>query len=225
MNLNEAILARHSVRRYLDKPIEEILVKQIQHVIEEENARFHLQFQFVRNEPMAFSGFIARSSHFENVKNYVCLVGSKSDDLEERVGYSGEKIVLLAQQLGLNTCWVGASYKKSKAGCVINKADNEKLVAVIAVGYGANQGVAHKTKRVQDVSQCDGAMPDWFVKGVEAALLAPNALNHPKYKFILRGDQVLAKPGFGFYTKLDLGIAKYHFEIGAGQEVHWVVDE
>ena len=30
------------------------------------------------------------------------------------------------------------------------------------------------------------------------------------------GGSVAAKAGAGFYTKVDLGIAKYHFEIGAG---------
>jgi hypothetical protein len=37
------------------------------------------------------------------------LIRKKSDDLDEKVGYWGEQLVLLAQTLGLNTCWVGLS--------------------------------------------------------------------------------------------------------------------
>ena len=40
---------------------------------------------------------------FSGVKNYIALIGKKSPNLEEACGYYGEKIVLRAQQLGLNT--------------------------------------------------------------------------------------------------------------------------
>ena len=62
-------------------------------------------------------------------------------------------------------------------------------------------------------------LPDWFQKGVKAALLAPTAMNQQKFQFILNGSQVSAKAGYGFYTKLDLGIVKYHFELGSGRKI------
>ena len=61
-------------------------------------------------------------------------------------------------------------------------------------------------------------MPDWFKNGIDAALLAPTAMNQQKFVFSLNGDVVSAKAGVGFYSKIDLGIAKYHFEVGAGKE-------
>lgn len=64
----------------------------------------------------------------------------------------------------------------------------------------------------------EGNVPEWFQKGVKASLLAPTAMNQQKYKFTLNGNHVLAETGKGFYTKIDLGIAKYHFELGAGKE-------
>ena len=66
--------------------------------------------------------------------------------------------------------------------------------------------------------ETEGPAPYWFRKGVEAALLAPTAMNQQKFKFTLRGDTVSAKAGMGFYTKVDLGIVKYHFELGAGRD-------
>ncbi len=127
-----------------------------------------------------------------------------------------KKIVLYAQQLGLNTCWVGLTYSKVKG--VFQIGAGEKLCCVIAIGYGSTQGSSHKSKSVEAVSQVDGAMPDWFRRGVEAALLAPTALNQQKFQFSLSGNQVSAKAGRGFYSKVDLGIVKYHFELGAGKK-------
>ena len=43
------------------------------------------------------------------------------------------------------------------------------------------------------------------------------AMNQQKFRFTLNGNQVSAKAGIGFYAKVDLGIVKYHFEVGAGK--------
>ena len=152
----------------------------------------------------------------------------KADDLDERVGYYGEQLVLLAQTLGLNTCWVGLSYSKVPGTYVLD--EGEKIACYIALGYGETQGVGHKIKTVNQVSNASDVTPTWFRKGVEAALLAPTAVNQQKFSFEYMGmkdgrHQVHAKKGFSMigYTKMDLGIAKYHFEIGAGKEnFEWV---
>src|SRR5699024_5027431 len=136
--------------------------------------------------------------------------------LEETCGYYGEKIVLYAQTLGLNTCWVAMTYSKGKA--VFQLDPGEKLCLVIAVGYGQTQGVSHKVKAREAVMKVQGTPPDWFIRGIDAALLAPTAMNQQKFTFSLDGSNVTAKAGIGFYSKIDLGIAKYHFELGAGAE-------
>lgn len=43
-------------------------------------------------------------------------------------------------------------------------------------------------------------------------------MNQQKFKFEREGEKVIAKAGIGFYTKIDLGIAKYHFEVGAKKD-------
>ena len=70
----------------------------------------------------------------------------------------------------------------------------------------------------QEVSNIDGSSPRWFRSGVAAALLAPTAMNQQKFYLTLSEDKVTAKAKAGFYTKLDLGIVKYHFELGAGKD-------
>ncbi len=214
MNLQEAMQARHSVRQYTDKPIESEKVSVLQKEIDACNRESGLHIQLVLNEPKAFSGFMAHYGKFSGVTSYIALVGRKGPSLEETCGYCGERLALLSQQLGLNTCWVAMTYSKVKSAFTVERG--EKLCAVIAVGYGKTQGAAHQSKNISEVTQTGGSLPGWFRAGTEAALLAPTAMNQQKFTLTLRGNEVSASAGKGFYTKLDLGIVKYHFELGAG---------
>ena len=223
MSLKEAIEARHSVRAYNGQPLSGEIVNVLQDRIAELNREGQLHIQLILNEPKAFLGTLAKYGRFRGVNNYIVMAGRKTEDLDERVGYYGEHLVLLAQTLGLNTCWVGLSYSKVPGTYVLD--EGEKIACYIAVGYGETQGVTHKIKTVEQVSNASDKTPLWFKRGVEAALLAPTAVNQQKFSFKYVGindgrHQVLAKRGFSMigYTQMDLGIAKYHFEIGAGKE-------
>lgn len=216
MDVKTAMQERHSVRSYLDKPIGSDAQKELNAVIEECNREGGLHFQLVLNEPKGFDGWMAHYGKFSGVKNYVALIGKKGND--EKIGYYGEKIVLAAQAIGLNTCWVAMTYKKIKTAFTVGKG--EKLYCVLALGYGATQGVAHKSKTVEQVSDAKNP-PEWFTDGVKAALLAPTAMNQQKFTFSYAYGKVRAKAGFGFYSEIDLGIVKYHFELGSGKEDCW----
>ena len=223
MTIQEAIEARHSVRAYKEQPLTEEIVRVLEEQIAILNDEGQLHIQLILNEPKAFQGTLAKYGKFRGVNNYIVMAGKKSEDLDERVGYYGEHLVLLAQTLGLNTCWVGLSYSKVPGTYVLD--EGEKIACYIAIGYGETQGVGHKVKTVEQVSNASDITPSWFKKGVEAALLAPTAVNQQKFSFEYVGmensrHKVLAKRSFSMigYTQMDLGIAKYHFEIGAGKE-------
>ncbi len=216
MTLLEAIEARHSVRKYKDQPIPDGILEILQDKIKEINEVGKLHIQLVTEEPKAYKGIMAYGS-FSGVRNYLVMAGKK--DAEERIGFYGERIVLLAQTLGLNSCWVGLTYKKIPGTFTLE--EGEVVHCVIALGYGATQGVQHPLKPADKFYECDGVPPSWFMNGLEAALLAPTAINQQKFIFILRdGNKVEAKPlkSLAGYTQLDLGIVKYHFEIAAGKE-------
>ena len=239
MTLQEAIKARHSVRAYKNEPLAEDVVKALEEQIAVLNREGKLHMQLILNEPKAFQGTLAKYGKFRNANNYIVMAGKKAEDLDERIGYYGEHLVLFAQTLGLNTCWVGLSYSKVPGTYVLE--EDEKIACYIAIGYGETQGVSHKIKTVEQVSRSvvstlgsskdvSDITPSWFRNGVEAALLAPTAVNQQKFSFEYLGikdgrHHVRAKKGFSVigYTKMDLGIAKYHFEIGAGKEnFDWV---
>lgn len=216
MDIFTTMKARHSVRTYNDRIIESDVIKELQTVIDQCNTKGDLHIQLCLDDPSAFDGFMAHYGKFTNVRNYIALIGKRSKDLDEKIGYYGEQIVLKATEFGLGSCWVAMSYSKRKCSAKINKG--EKLVCVISLGYFDKGGVPHKTKSIEELSRSNGNMPDWFRKGMEAVQLAPTAMNQQKFLFTYNGDKVTVKAGGGFYTKVDLGIAKYHFELGAGAE-------
>ena len=223
MTLQEAIVARHSVRQYLDKPIEAGKIQQLQDLISECNREGGLHIQLITNEPNAFAGGLAKYGRFSGISNYIAMICKKGDDVN--LGYYGERVVLLAQTLRLNTCWVGLTFRKQPDQYEV--LPDEKLVCVVSLGYGANQGVPHPQKKgfeayCRNDRSTKDIYPEWFVNGMKAALLAPTAINQQKFEFILHdGNKVKAKTRFTMlngYAPIDLGIAKCHFEIGAGKE-------
>ena len=216
MDIQEAIRTRHSVRSYMDKPLTPETVEALEQEIAACNAEGDLHIQLVTDESEAFGGLMAHYGKFSCVKNYIALVGPEGPGLEEKAGWYGERLVLKAQMLGLNTCWVAMTYSRRKSRYEMES--EEKLVCVIAVGYGTTPGRESRSRSVTSVCRVDAPMPEWFRLGVEAALMAPTALNQQKFRFILKGDTVRAETRPGFCVKVDLGIAKYHFELGAGKE-------
>ncbi|MGL5978861.1 MAG: nitroreductase family protein [Erysipelotrichaceae bacterium] len=214
MTLLEAVSQRHSVRKFKPDPIDPALIEQIQAEIARINAHTGLHIQLITNEPKAFDGMMAHYGKLHGVQNYIALVGEKNKQLDKLCGYHGEHLVLLAQTLGLNTCWVAMTFSKRSAKQKIQFNHNEKLACVIALGYGTNQGHPHKSKQLIDVIDGHTLLEDWMVRGVSCALDAPTALNQQKFKFRFEGNRVSLKTG-GFCSQLDYGILKYHFELGA----------
>ena len=219
MELIDAIKARHSVRKYKDQPIELAKVSALKAAIEHINAETGLNIQLVLIEPKAFSSGMWKYGQFSGVKNYFVMAGPKGKEAEEKIGYYGEELVILAQTLGLNTCWVGLTYKKIPGTFTLR--DGDVVHCVISLGYGTTPGVQHPQKSMENFYESDGRPPQWFKDGLASAVLAPTAVNQQKFKFILLPENVVeTRTSFSMagYVNIDLGIVKYHFEIGAGKD-------
>ncbi len=215
MEIIELMKERHSVRQYTDKKIEKEKREVLNALIAKINQKAGLHIQIIYDEPKCFNSMMAHYGKFDGVNNYIALVREKSKP-DEALGYYGEQIVLKAQELGLNTCWVAMTHGKSKAQ--IDKG--EKLVCLISLGYGKTAGAAHKSKKLSEVCNYKKDMPEWFLPGMEAALLAPTAMNRQKFYFeLLPDNSIKITCGKGLYTKLDLGIVKYHFEVVSGKRI------
>jgi len=271
VDLIEAMKNRHAVRSYTERKIDDEVLDKLNSFIYECNKEGDVNIQLIVNEPRAFDGIMAHYGKFSGVKNYLAMVGKKGKETE--LGYYGEKIVLYAQSLGLNSCWVAMTYSKIKGAYIVNPG--EKMFMVVTLGYGENQGVPHVSKSADEVSvyrydlsdkgSCikktedevesgksnngkigdyillnkkensendvkkknefmkKNSAPEWFKRGVDAALLAPTSLNRQKFKITGSGNKVKIQGGIAYFSKIDIGIVKYHFEVGAGKEnFEWV---
>lgn len=212
MQMLDLMKERHSVRQYSDKKIDGDVKTKLDTYVASINEESGLSMQIFYNEPNCFNSMLAHYGKFSNVKNYIAIVGKKEE--QEKAGYYGEKLVLKCQELGLNTCWVALTHGKVN----VQTKPQQKLLILIALGYGTNTGVAHKSKPIKELCKED-AYPEWFMKGMEAVSLAPTAMNQQKFLFEMKNSQVYAKALRGFYSKIDLGIVKYHFETITGHKV------
>ena len=218
MTIMEAIDARHSVRAYKDIPIGQDIRGKLDEFVSRCNEESGLHITVRYDDPEGFDSRLARYGSFRNVKNYIILAGHKTADFNYICGYYGEKVVLYAQQLGLNTCWAALTFNRKKVRELIQ--EDETLCMVIALGYGETQGHPHKGKSLHDVVEVKGGMPEWFVEGVESALKAPTAVNQQKFTFSLDdGKPSVRARGLGSNVKVDLGIVAYHFDAATGMNV------
>ena len=216
MNEIDAIRQRHSVRQYKADRIEEEKVALIKAKIDELNAEGDLNLQFIEDAEKTYNKLFNRVSGLGSAPSVIACVGKDDKSLDQRVGYYGEKLVLYAQTLGLNTCWTGTFNRKSISADI---PDGERLVISIAIGYGKDSGKERKTKSKEQLSEVSTQRPEWFEKGVEMAMLAPTAINQQKFLIKLNDDESVAfiDKG-GVLSQVDLGIVKCHFELGSGKK-------
>ena len=219
----ETIRERHSVREYDGKPLAQAEFDALGAVVEECARESGLDIQLVGDNPEVFN-VIARFGLIRGCRTHVAFVvdDAKASDatraaVDEAIGYWGQKIVLAAQDMGLNTCWCAlCSRKKSRA--VV--APGKRVRLVIAVGHGKTQGFPRKTKSVGALSSVECAKaPAWFAVAMEAAQLAPTAMNNQNFKITLLCDGKTVRieaPQSGLNV-IDEGIVRCNFEIAANE--------
>lgn len=228
MIYKRAILTRQSRRSFKSElpPIDKI--RQILDLVDQINEENGLNIQVMVDERDGFSGITAHYGLFTNVKNYIALVGNKDDEnIDEKLGYFGEQILLFCENLELGTCWVGGTFDKAKCKCKVS--ENEVFNCAIAFGVPTNivtpkekliRSTMHaikKTKSIQDFFYSEEEQPpNWFIEGMRMVQKAPSALNKMPVMFFYSGGSVYAQVKSPKTMELyDLGIAKFHFEVGA----------
>ena len=226
MTLSDVVLTRTSQRSYLPDPISPLQREELQKAIDACSQRSGLRLQLVCDRPEPFASLRKSYGVLKGVRNYLVLAGPAADpDLEEKCGYYGEELVLTAGAMGLGTCWVGGTYDRES--CLCHLQEGERLVCVAAVGHtpeergGREKLIALASKRKsKSQSELAGNLsgaPSWFMSGIAAVQRAPSARNRQAYRFTWQKDgTALAQvTGAHEFSMVDLGIAKYHFELGA----------
>lgn len=214
MDTIDAIKQRRSVRVYNDAAIDPAKRRLLREYIAQCNNESGLNMQIVFDEANCLNALPSRYTDFSGATNYIACVGKCDEKLFEKTGFYGEQIVLYAQSIGLNTCWVGSTYIRSL--CSVSPKKGEKLVCIISIGYGDEVKAQRKSRSLTEISNCTDTSPQWFKAGVEAALLAPVSEKNPDVFFTLKGDDVSCHCNNGQFARVDMGIAKCHFSTASG---------
>jgi len=221
--MRSAIENRISRRKFEREPVTTKEMEKITSLINELNEVSGLSMVFMEDGSGAFQKLRKSYGLFSNVRSVILMKGKKEDkDLKEKIGYYGEVLVLDMTDSGLGTCWVGGTFDKDE----LTVDDSEELACVVLTGKVAAPSVKEKmvrsishrkVKSMEERIVSDQPLPQWVQDGMKAVLLAPSAKNTQKAIFKYENNILSAQIADDYPMDLiDLGIAKKHFELGAG---------
>lgn len=216
-DMKQAMRQRHTVRKFTSEPLSPELISQLNDRVRANNESLGLAISLKVGDESALPGAL-KLFFAKGVRSYFVLAGSDRPGLDEDLGYASADLMLFAQTLGLSTWWIGGTFSRKS---VERAVPGKKVIGIVAVGFGVTSGVAHKSKTAAEVSSYEGPAPQWFADGVQAALLAPTALNKQCFRIVGESGKVSISENSGTFSGADIGIVKYHFELGAGNAFEW----
>lgn len=181
-----------------------------------------------------FKGIIGGYGKVSGAPAFVAFIGDmRAHSVQEEVGYTGEGVILEATALGLNTCWVAGFFRPESVASLVEIKDNERVLAVTPVGHAGRFeslgerlmtgfGLTHRRlplSRLIGGRQVDN-LPEWAQVSLEAARIAPSAINRQPWGFDADGSGITifvrtSGPEFNVSKRLDCGIAMLHIEVAA----------
>ena len=181
-----------------------------------------------------FKGVVGGYGKISGAPAFIAFIGDmRAPSVQEKVGYTGEGVILEATTLGLNTCWVGGFFKPETVASLVEIKDNERVLAVTPVGYASRSesfaerlmtgfGLSHRRLPLSKLVsgwRVDN-LPEWAKVSLEAARLAPSAVNRQPWGFDVDNEGITVSvrttgPEFTVSKRLDCGIAMLHIEVAA----------
>jgi len=232
-----AIPLRRARRRYNSTVLEPGLLAQLQTICREFRPYPQARAELITRSPdEILKGVLGSYGKVKGAPALIAFIGDMNDIyVNEKVGYVGEGIILEATAMGLGTCWVGGSmfFRRGVAESIVGAGKNERVFAVTPVGYAEKVfslgertqtgfGMAHRRKPVSElVSGLDEReWPDWMKSALEAARLAPSAINRQPWRFDVEPNSITVSVDsslveWGISKRLDCGIAMMHIEVAA----------
>jgi hypothetical protein len=179
-------------------------------------------------------GAVGPYGKVKGARALIAFTGNMDDPyVQETVGYIGEGVILEATAMGLATCWVGGFFRPKVAASVVGVHGSEKVLAVTPVGRAAKRltreeiimtgfGRNHRRKPLAELvtGLDEDRWPEWMKAALEAARIAPSAINRQPWRFYLEQNSITVyvdnpRFTFGISKRLDCGIAMLHIEVAA----------
>jgi len=239
-----AIPPRRSRRSFDSTELEPGLLAQLQTICTEFRPFPQARAELVTQSPdRILKGAIGPYGKVKGAPALIAFIGDMDDPyVQEKVGYLGEGIILEATAMGLATCWVAGFFRPKVAASIVGAAPNERVLAVTPVGHAVEDfsleerammgfARAHRRKPLAElVTGLDQAeLPHWMKSALEAARLAPSAINRQPWRFYVEPHTITVSVNnprftFGISKRLDCGIAMLHIEVAAldcGMQGRW----
>jgi nitroreductase len=234
----DAIEKRHSVRKYSEEPVSSDLMAEIEQTCDEFRPFPGARAVLVK-EPKSdvFKGLIGPILKVKRAPHYVAFVGdTEVNHFETALGYLGEGIILEATTRGLNTCWVTGFFRPDRTEEDVAIRDGEQIVGISPIGYAeeskdrVGNKREHDRKSLSKLIESGNLDKEWVKEALEAARLAPSAVNRQPWRFEVSSTSITISYGglidWGSSKAIDCGIAMLHVELGArhaGTVGEWVL--
>ncbi|MFC1971754.1 nitroreductase family protein [Chloroflexota bacterium] len=241
---HRVIKPRRSRRQFEPRPLESKLLGHINSICNDFRPFSDARAVFVTDNPeTVFKGAIGPYGKVKNAPAFVAFIGNtESSNAQEHVGYTGESIILEAEAMNLATCWVAGFFRRKVVESLINISKNERVMAVAPIGYATKVqsieerimtgfGITHRRKKLSGLvtGLVESKWPQWIKLSLEAARLAPSAVNRQPWRFHIEPDSItvsvnVMKREYGISKRLCCGIAMLHIETAAfncGIKGHW----
>lgn len=252
-HITEVIKIRSSCRTYDLQKIEKSILDKLKSYIEEINQECKNNERFLiidkkiseKGEKLGTYGVISGASTF-----IVGVINSENHDAV-RFGYLFEKIILFATDLGLQTCWLGGTFKREDFTKHSNLTEVEYIPIVSPLGYRKDKSrilevamrkvVGANNRKSWNELFFDGSVSKaleqnvsgFYATPLEMVRLAPSASNKQPWRIIkdknLYHFYLYRTKGYGVVNydiqKNDMGIAMCHFELTAkelGLQGNWI---
>jgi len=231
------IETRKSRRRYDNQPLTTEQIERLKYVCNNfrpfSSARVRLVNQ---SADKILKGVIGSYGKIKGAPAFFVFIGDKRDPLvQEQLGYTGEGIILEAEALQLNTCWVGGFFSLKAVRTLIDINEKEAVIAVAPIGVAPERysfeerlltafGLTHKRKPLSEltIGLNERGWPDWIKAALYAARLAPSAVNRQPWRFHVKPDSITISTDGGetkrdwvMSKRFDCGIAMLHIEVAA----------
>jgi len=231
----KVIETRRSRRRFYQKPLESESLSQIAIVCEKFRPFPNARSVLITESPdSVFKGAIGPYGKIKGAPAFVAFIGNMdSPNVYEQVGYTGEGIILEAEALNLATCWVAGFFKRKVVASLANIGKKERVLAVTPVGYAPELpsfeekimtgfGLTHKRRALSNLitGLDEPKWPQWINSALEAARLAPSAVNRQPWRFKVSENSItvsvnISRREYGLPKRLCCGIAMLHIEVAA----------
>ena len=239
----ELIKTRRSYRSYANKDIDQEALNKFEVYLDQINneAGSRARVIILSNEANGEKRKLGTYGFISGSKTFLIGILDRQTNDALQFGYLFEKVILKATELGLQTCWMGGTFKKKDFSQHIDMDSHEYIAIVSPIGYSSEQKrLVEKTIRSFSGSDKRKPWEELFFDEVFAPLtldsageyalplemvrLGPSASNIQPWRIVKQGNDfhfyLVRKKGHSFAYDMqlnDIGIAKCHFQLTAAE--------